>query len=105
MTNVDVERITLLGARILVRPDKPEDRTKGGLWIPDNAKKPTGVGVVVCMGPGMLCKDGSRWKMPDCKPGDRVLYNARDPYPKVSLNGAEHLSMRDDDVLAVLEEE
>jgi chaperonin GroES len=97
-------KVSLLGARILVQPDKPEDRTRGGLWIPDNAKSPTGTGVVVSMGPGMLMKDGGRWPMPDCKPGDRVLYGARDPYPKVMLNDVMLLSMRDDDVLAVFEE-
>lgn len=103
MTNVDVERIHLLGARVLVRPDKADDRSKGGIWIPEKAKKPTGTGVVVALGPGMLKKDGTRWEMPDVKPGDRVVYSDKDPFPRVTLNGIEHLSMRDDSILAVLE--
>jgi chaperonin GroES len=101
----DVERIQLLGARILVKPDQAEDRSKGGIWIPDNAKKPTGTGIVASMGPGMLRKDGTLWPMPDCKPGDRVVFNARDPFPQVELNGVKYLSMYDDSILAVLEPE
>lgn len=99
----DTERLTLLGNRILVRADKPDERSKGGIWIPDNAKKPTGTGVVVAMGPGMLMKDGRRWAMPDFKPGDRVIFDARENFPRVELNGQTLLSMRDDHMLAVLE--
>lgn len=102
---MDVERIQLLGARILVKPDQPEDRSRGGIWIPDKAKKPTGTGVVVSMGPGMLMKDGTRYPMPDCSVGDRVVYSAVDPFPKVEINGVQHLSMYDDSILAVLEPE
>jgi chaperonin GroES len=105
MTNVDVERIQLLGHRILVKPDPPEDRSKGGIWVPDKAKKPTGTGIVVAMGPGLLMKDGSRYPMPAVKPGDRVVFSARDPFPQVELNGVKHLSMYDDSILAVLEPE
>jgi chaperonin GroES len=99
----DIERFQPLSSRILVRPDKPEDRSRGGIWIPDNAKKPTDTGVVVAMGPGMLQKDGERWPMPDCKPGDRVVYDARSPFPRTEIGGVELLVMRDDSVLAVLE--
>jgi co-chaperonin GroES (HSP10) len=93
-----------LGARILIKPDKPADRI-GSLIIPDSAKKPTDTGVVVSMGPGMLMKDGGRWEMPACKPGDRVIYNARNPFVQIELNGEKLLQMRDDDLLAVIEAE
>ena len=100
----DIERITLLGARILVRPDPIEDKI-GLIFIPDNAKKPAATGVVAAMGPGMLCKDGTRWPMPDIKPGDRVVFtrDIREVQARVKIDGVEYLKMFDDDVLAVLE--
>jgi chaperonin GroES len=95
--------LTLLGNRILVKPDHPEAFTKGGLIIPDSAKKPAGFGVVRAIGPGMLMKNGERWPMPEgITVGARVVFDARDPFPKVILDGEELLSMRDDHILAEL---
>jgi co-chaperonin GroES (HSP10) len=100
----DIERLSPLGSRVLVKPDKPDERSKSGLIIiPDNAKKPTGTGVVVAMGPGMLKKDGERWPMPDVVPGERVIFDWRSPFPETELNGVKLLVMRDDHLLAVLE--
>jgi co-chaperonin GroES (HSP10) len=99
----DIERFHPLGARIFLRPDAPADHV-GRIIIPDNAKKPTGTGTVMAFGPGMLCKDGSRWPMPDIKRGDRVWYDARNPFMTVKIDGLELISLRDDDVLAVIEE-
>lgn len=97
------EQFHPIGSRVLVRPDKPADQSKGGIWFPQQAKKPTGSGIVLAIGPGMLCKDGTRWPMPDLKPGDHVIYDARAPFPRTTLNGEEALVLRDDTVLAVLE--
>jgi chaperonin GroES len=96
--------LTLLGNRILVKADDPESLTKSGLIIPDSAKKPTGTGRVVAMGPGMLMKTGERWPMPDVALGARVVFDARNPFPTVMLNGEKLLSMRDDHILAELSE-
>lgn len=93
-----------LANRIIVRPDVPAERTKGGLFIPAQAKKATGTGIVLAIGPGMLCKDGERWPMPDIKPGDRVLYDERAPFPKTRFNEEDAIILRDDTVLAVLED-
>ncbi len=101
---MDPERIHPLGNRILIKPDEPEGITKSGLIIPDIAKKPTGTGVVVAMGPGMLRSNGERWVMPDIKPGDRVIFDARNPFPRIELDGVELLQMRDDTILAVFED-
>lgn len=104
MTDVlDMERFHPLGSRVFVRPDKPQSKV-GSIFIPDNAKKPADTGIVVAMGPGMLCKDGSRWAMPDCRPGDRVVYISRNPFPEVTFGDEKVLSMHDDDILAVVEE-
>lgn len=99
----DIERLTPLGARIFVKPDAAPDR-EGRILIPQNARKPSQTGIVVAMGPGMLCSDGSRWPMPDCGVGDRIVYNERNPYPRVKIGEIEYLQMRDDDVLAVVTE-
>jgi co-chaperonin GroES (HSP10) len=102
-TVTDIERLSPLGARIFIKPDAPADR-HGSIIIPDRAKRPAKTGVVVAMGPGMLCSDGTRWPMPDCAVGDRVVYNEQNPYPRVKIGDVEYLQMRDDDVLAVVTE-
>jgi co-chaperonin GroES (HSP10) len=99
----DIERFHPLNARVFVRPDKPADKI-GSIIIPERAKKATDTGVVVAFGPGMLCGDGTRWPMPDFKPGDRVIYDARNPYTMVKIDGVELASMHDTDVFAVIEE-
>ena len=99
----DIERLSPLGARIFIKPDVPADRV-GRIIIPDSAKKPAKTGVIVAMGPGMLCSDGTRWPMPDVKPGDRVVYNEQNPWPRIKIGDVEYLQMRDDDVLAVVTE-
>lgn len=91
--------------RILVRPDPPEERSKGGILFPDQAKKPTGTGRVLAIGPGMLCTDGSLWPMPDLAVGDRVIFDARAPFPKTMFDGVEAIILRDDTVLGVLVDE
>ena len=100
----DIERFHPLNARVFVRPDKPADKI-GSIIIPDRAKKPTDTGVVVAFGPGMLMADGNRWPMPlGMKLGDRVIYDARNPYTMVKLDGVELASMHDTDIFAVIEE-
>jgi chaperonin GroES len=100
---MDIERFHPLGARIFLRPDSPEEKI-GRILIPGNARKPTNTGVVMAFGPGMLCKDGTRWPMPDIACGDRVLYDARNPYQTVRIDGQDLISLRDDDIFAVIEE-
>jgi chaperonin GroES len=93
-----------LGARIIVRPDRPAEKI-GRIIIPQSARKKTDTGTVVAMGPGMLCKDGTRWPMPLISIGDRVMYEGRAPFVEVEINGEKLLQMRDDNVLAVVEED
>jgi co-chaperonin GroES (HSP10) len=100
---MDIERFHPLGARIFLRPDSPEEKI-GRILIPSNARKPTNTGVVMAFGPGMLCKDGTRWPMPDIACGDRVLYDARNPFQTVRIDGQDLISLRDDDIFAVIEE-
>lgn len=92
-----------LSTKIFVRV--LDEKHKGLLVIPSTAKKPAPMrGEVMAMGPGMLKKDGTRWEMPDCKPGDVILFrpNSGQEY---TIDDTTYLKIHDDDVLAVIEEE
>jgi chaperonin GroES len=89
--------------RILVKRIEAEQKTPGGLFIPDNAKEKPVEGLVVAVGNGALTKEGARVPL-DVKAGDRVLFSKYSGTEvKVILDGGEHLILREDDVLAVLE--
>lgn len=89
--------------RILVRRIEAEARTPGGLFIPDNAKEKPVEGLVIAVGDGLLTEKGERIPL-DVKAGDRVLFSKYSGAEvKVVLDGGEHLILREDDVLAVLD--
>lgn len=91
-------RLRPLGTRIIVRPDDPETRSKGGIIIPDTAKQKPATGTVVAMGPGMLMKTGGRWPMPDVSEGDKVIY-LKYAGTEMKIEGVVHLVVRDDDLI------
>jgi chaperonin GroES len=87
--------------RILVKRVDEESKTAGGLFIPDTAKEKPQQGLVVAVGHGKLQDDGSLRKL-DVKAGDKVLftkYSGSD----IKIEGTEHLILREDDVLALIE--
>ncbi len=87
--------------RVLVKRVKEEEKTKGGIIIPDTAKEKPIEGIVVAVGNGTVLKDGSVRKL-EVKSGNRVLfgkYSGTD----VKVDGEEHLILREDDILAVIE--
>ncbi len=87
--------------RVIVKRIENETTTKGGIIIPDTAKEKPIEGKVIAVGNGKILEDGSVRKMA-VKAGDRVLfgkYSGTD----VKLEGEEHLIMREDDILAVIE--
>lgn len=92
-----------LNCHIVVEP--LEEVYRGRIILPDNRKKerPTR-GIVRAMGPGMLMKSGKRWPMPDCKPGDVVVFMAMGS-SEFELEGKKLLGIRDTQVLAVIEGE
>ena len=90
-----------MGDRVLVRRVESENKTKGGIIIPDTAKEKPAEGIVVAVGPGAVADDGSR-REPVLKRGDRVLF-AKYGGTEVKLDGEDHLIMRESDVLAVIE--
>ena len=86
--------------RVLVRRIAAEERTAGGIIIPDTAKEKPQQGEVVAVGPGRLNKQGARLDM-EVNAGDRVLF-ARWSGTEVSLDGEPYLVMKESDILAVL---
>jgi chaperonin GroES len=94
-------RIRPLKDRIIVRRLKEEERTKGGIIIPDTAKEKPAEGTVVAVGSGKVLDDGSARKL-DVKEGDRILFGKYSG-TEVVIEGEEHLILREDDVLGVVE--
>jgi chaperonin GroES len=90
-----------LSDRILVERVAEEEKTKGGLFIPDTAKEKPAEGKVVAAGNGRLGEDGQLLAM-DVKVGDRVLFSKYGG-TEVKIDGNDYLIMRQDDVLGVVE--
>ena len=87
--------------RIVVRTAEAEETTVSGLVIPDTAKEKPQEGKVIAVGKGKVTEDGKLQPM-DVKKGDRVLFS-KYAGTEVNIEGEEHLIIREDDVLGVLE--
>ena len=94
-------KIRPLNDRILVKRLEGEERTAGGIIIPDSAKEKPAEGEVVAVGPGKLNDAGERVAM-DVAVGDRVLFSKYGG-SEVKLDGEDFLIMREDDILGVIE--
>ena len=89
-----------LNDRVLVKRLESEERTASGLYIPDTAKEKPSKGEVVAVGPGKHADDGKLVPMA-VKVGDMVLFT-KYAGTEVKIDGAEHLVMREDDILAII---
>lgn len=87
--------------RILIKRVDEEEKTAGGLYIPDTAKEKPMEGLVIAVGKGKTTEDGKLVKL-DVKAGDRILFG-KYAGTEVKINGVEHLIMREDDILGVIE--
>jgi chaperonin GroES len=94
-------KIRPMNDRILVVRVEEEQKTAGGIIIPDTAKEKPQEGKVVAAGPGKMGDDGKRIPM-DLKKGDRVLF-AKYAGSEIKVDGVEHIFMREDDILGILE--
>ena len=94
-------KIKPLNDRILVKRLEEESKTKGGIIIPDSAKEKPAQGEVIAVGDGKLNDDGKRMAL-QVKTGDRVLF-AKYAGTEVKINDEEHLVMREDDILGIIE--
>ena len=87
--------------RVLVKRLESEEKTAGGLYIPDTAKEKPSKGQVVAVGPGKIAENGSRVAMA-VKKGDEVLFN-KYAGTEIKLDGVDHLVMREEDILAIID--
>jgi chaperonin GroES len=94
-------KIRPLGDRILLKRIEEEDKSKGGIIIPDTAKEKPQEGKVVAVGKGRMLDDGKLVPL-EVKKGDRVLFGKYSG-TEVKVVGEEHLIVREDDILGVIE--
>jgi len=94
-------KIRPLQDRIVVKRLEEEGKTKGGIIIPDTAKEKPIEGKVIAVGNGKVMENGTRVPL-EVKAGDRILFGKYSG-TEVKIEGEEHLIMREDDVLGVIE--
>ena len=94
-------KVRPLADRILVKREEPSETVKGGIIIPDSAKEKPQEGKVVAVGPGRVDDNGKRVAL-EVKKGDRILMGKYSG-TEVKIDGEEHIIMREDDVLAILD--
>jgi chaperonin GroES len=94
-------KIKPLYDRILVKRLEEQEKTAGGLYIPDTAKEKPLEALVVAVGAGKVQENGSLRKL-EVKAGDKVLFSKYSG-SDIKIDGTEHLILREDDVLAVIE--
>ena len=94
-------KIRPLQDRIIVKRVEEEGKTKGGIIIPDSAKEKPMEGKIIAVGRGKVLEDG-KIQPPDVKVGDRVLFG-KYAGTEVNIGEEEHLIMREEDILGVIE--
>jgi chaperonin GroES len=90
-----------LGDRVLVKRIKEEERTKGGIVIPDTAKEKPQEGKVIAVGKGKYTDEGKLIPI-EVRSGDKILFGKYSG-SEVQLDGEEHVIMREEDILGILE--
>ncbi len=90
-----------LGDHVLVKPLSKEEKTQGGIILPDTAKEKPQAGEVIAVGPGRLLENGTRVQ-PEVKAGDKVIY-AKYGGAEIKLEADEYLILRETDILAIKE--
>ncbi len=93
--------VTPLGDRVLVKRVEADEKTKGGIILPDTAKEKPREGVVISVGNGKLLDNGTRQAM-SVKPKDRVLFSSY-AGSEIKLDGEELMILGEDEILAVIE--
>ena len=87
-----------LADRVVIRPIEREEKTKGGIFLPDTAREKPQEGEVIAVGPGRLSDDGKLIKI-DVKVGDRVVY-ARYAGTEIKIDDEDYVILRENDILA-----
>jgi chaperonin GroES len=94
-------KVRPLQDRVVVQRIEEEEKTKGGIIIPDTAKEKPQEGKVIAVGNGKVLENGTRQAM-DVKVGNRILFS-KYAGSEIKLDGQEYLIMREDDILGILE--
>ncbi len=89
-----------LADRVIIKPSEAQEKTKGGIILPDIAKEKPIEGTVVAVGPGKVTEEGKAIKM-EVKEGDKVLYGKYSG-TEVTIDGVEYLIMRESDIFAIV---
>ena len=87
--------------RVLIRRVAEEEKTKGGIFIPDSAKEKPAEGEVVAVGNGKVSEKGDLRKL-EVKKGDRILFGKYSGN-EIKIDGTEHLILREDEILGIIE--
>jgi len=95
-------KVRPLHDRLIVKRLEEEEKTKGGIIIPDTAKEKPVEGKVIAVGDGRIKEDGTKIPL-EVKKGDRILFT-KYAGTEVKIEGEEHLIMKEDDVLIVIEQ-
>jgi chaperonin GroES len=90
-----------LGDRVIIKPLAPENKTKGGIVLPDTVKEKPQEGKVIAVGKGKLLDNGTVQK-PEVKEGDVVLYGKYSGTEITTKDGEEVLIVREEDILAIV---
>ncbi|MGK7955934.1 MAG: co-chaperone GroES [Crocosphaera sp.] len=96
--SINVSTLKPLGDRVFVKVSPAEEKTAGGILLPDNAQEKPQVGEVVAVGPGKRNDDGSRSEL-DVKVGDKVLYS-KYAGTDIKLSGEDYVLLSEKDILA-----
>jgi len=94
-------KIRPLQDRVIVKRLEEEEKTKGGIIIPDTAKEKPQEGKVIAVGKGKVTEDGKVIPL-DVKAGDRILFGKYSG-TEIKIDGEEHLIMREEDILGIIE--
>jgi len=93
-------KVKPLQDRVIVKRVEEEEKTKGGIIIPDTAKEKPQEGKVISVGAGKVSDKGERIAL-EVKEGDRVLFGKYSGN-EINIDGEEHLIMREDDIIAII---
>jgi chaperonin GroES len=94
-------KVKPLHDRVIVKRVEEEEKTKGGIIIPDTAKEKPVEGKVIAVGDGKLSDEGKKIPL-EVKAGDRILFG-KYAGTETQIDGEEHLIMREDDIIAIVE--
>ncbi len=99
--SLNVATVQPLGDRIFIKVTAAEDKTTGGIFLPDGAQEKPQIGEIAAVGPGKVSKDGSRQEL-DVKIGDQVLYS-KYAGTDIKIGEEEYILLSERDVLAIVD--